>query len=145
MSSDCGPLIFPCQNTAYYGLSVKVSAAFAANVAAISLANLSRQPPGTYRMDVTIVATALATLAANCAFNVLATDAAGAYTSPVPLVANGAGVPAASFNLGTTARASGSLIFQSSGLATDIQYSITGITTPGPLAAVYSAILTRIG
>jgi hypothetical protein len=98
-----------------------------------------------YRADVTIVATALATLAANVAFNIIATDAAGAFTAPVPLVAGVAGVPTPNFNLGTTARAAGSLVFQSIAIATDISFSITGITTPGPLAAIYQVVLTRIG
>lgn len=145
--SDGGIIIFPVANpNAYAGLSIKASAAFAANVGSTSLLGTNpRKPAGMYRADVTIVATALATLAATVAFNVIATDAAGAFTAPIPLVAGVTGVPAANFNLGTTSRASGSLILQSTAASTDISFSITGITTPGPLAAIYEIVLTRIG
>lgn len=145
MSQDlAGILYYPVGTPACWtGLSIAMAAAFAANVGVTSLSGSAR-PAGMYRADVTIVATALATLAANCAFNIIGTDAAGAFTAPVPLVAGVSGTPAASFNLGTTARAAGSLIFQSTGGAADISISITGITTPGALAAVYQVVLTRL-
>lgn len=143
--SDVGLILLPTPNqTLYYGLSVSKSAAFAANVATTSLAGVGR-PPGTYRAEVTLVATVLATLAANVAFNILSTDAAGAFTAPVPLVAGVTGLYTANFNLGTTSRASGSLVFEyAGGAAVDISFSIQGITTPGPLAAAYNVVLTRI-
>jgi len=147
--SSAGILIFPTPNQSlYYGLSLKASAAFAANVGATSVFGTSPKVPArTYRVDVSLVLTALATSAANAAFNIIATDAAGAYTVPVPLCASGSGVFTSSVNLGAggVQRAGGSLIFQSSGGTTDVSISITGITTPGSLAGIYTAIFTPIG
>lgn len=122
--------------------------AFAANVGATQLLaadaiNCAVQA-GQYRVDVTIVATVLATLAPNCAFNVIGNDAAGAYTNPIPLDAGLTGTVGASFNLGTTSRASGSLLIDHDATA-PLSFSITGITTPGPLAAKYQITLTRVG
>lgn len=143
--SDGGIIIFPTGNpTVYTGLSISLSQAFSNNVGALSILGLKR-PPRTYRADVSIVLTALATLAANVAFNIIATDAAGAFTAPIPLVASLAGVPTATVNLATSTRSAGSLIFQSLGAATDVSISITGITTPGPLAGIWTVVLTPIG
>lgn len=114
--------------------------AFAANVGATTLLPAGA-PAGKYQVDVTLVATALATLAANTAFNITHTDAAGSVTEAVPL--DNAGVIGATFNLGTTSRASGSLVFNSTGAI--VQLSITGITTPGPLAATYNATVRYLG
>ncbi len=147
--SDAAIIIFPTANpSAYYGLSIKSSAAFANNVGATSIIGTSpRKPARAYRCEVSIVLTALATAAANAAFNLIATDAAGAFTAPVPLVASLAGVPTATVNFGAggVQRAAGSLIFQSTGITTDVSISITGITTPGALAGIWTAIFTPIG
>lgn len=118
--------------------------AFAANVATTQLLAAGTEPAGQYRVDVNIVATALATLAANCALNIVGHDAAGAYTNPVPLDAGLTGNIGASFNLGTTTRAQGSLtvIWDAT---TDLSFTITGITTPGPLAANYQVTIQKIG
>lgn len=146
--SDVGNLIFPVRNpTLYYGLSLQASAAFANNVAATSVIGVSPQKAARkYRCEVSLVLTALATLAANAAFNVIATDAAGAFTWPVPLDTVAA-LPALTVNLGAggVQRASGVIIFQSNGVATDVSISLTGITTPGPLAGIWTAIFTPIG
>lgn len=146
--SDGGIIICPTGNpNAYVGLSIKASAAFANNVGATSVLGTNpRKPARTYRCEVSLVLTALATLAANAAFNVIATDAAGAFTWPVPLDTVAA-LPALTVNLGAggAQRASGVIIFQSSGLATDVSISLTGITTPGPLAGIWTAIFTPIG
>lgn len=146
--SDAGILLFPAANAAYYGLSIKLAAAFADNVPVTSIVGIvPAKPARTYRCEVSIVLTALATLAANAAFNVIYTDAAGAVTNPVPLVASLAGVPTATVNFGAggVQRAAGSLIFQSNGIATDVSISLTGITTPGALAGIWTAVLTPIG
>lgn len=147
--SDAGIIIYPTANpAAYVGLSIKASAAFANNVGATSIIGVSpAKPARPYRCEVSIVLTALATLAANAAFNVIYTDAAGAVTNPVPLVASLAGVPTATVNFGAggVQRASGTLIFQSNGIATDVSISITGITTPGALAGIYTVVFTPIG
>lgn len=143
--SDAAIIINPAGNSAYYGLSIKASQAFAANVGSLSIIGINPPKPARiYRVEVSIVLTARATAAA-ASFNVIATDAAGAFTVPVPLVASGAGVPAATVDLSAVSRASGVLVFESNGLATDVSISITGITTPGPLAGIWSAIFTPIG
>ena len=148
MSGDVGNLIFPTRNPLqYYGLSISSGAAriaFAANIATTSFAGVHLFA-GTYRFDVTILATVLATAAANTAVNIISTDAVGAFTTPVPLWANN--VLAASFNMGAAGfqRASGSLIFAYKGGNTDdMSWNIQGITTPGSLAASYQWALTRI-
>lgn len=146
--SDAGIIITPTGNpNAYMGLSIKASAAFAANVGATSIVGTNpRKPARVYRADVSLVITTLATSATTTAFNIIATDAVGAFTAPVPLVASLAGVPTASVNIGAggVQRAAGSLIFQSNGLTTDVSFSITGITTPGSLAAIYTVVITPI-
>lgn len=143
--SDIGNLDFGMGGnlTVWRTWSMNKTAAFAANVGSTSISGTLRNA-GMYRADVTIVATTLATLAATTAFNILSSDAAGAFTSPVPLVSGSSGLYTASFDLGTVSRAAGSLIFQYAGGAVDISFSITGITTPGPLAAVYNVALTRL-
>ena len=151
--SDGGSIIFPTRNpAAYQGVSIKASAAFAANVGATSiLGTAPRKPTRIYRLDVQLLITTLATLAANAAFNVISTDQIGAFTAPVPLCGGVSGVFAASVNIGAggVQRASGSLIFQNlqtfNVTAVDVSISITGITTPGPLAGTWTAILTPIG
>lgn len=146
--SDFGNLIFPLRNpTLYYGLSFQASAAFANNVGVTSIIGVSPQKAAhKIRCEVSLVLTALATAAANAAFNVIATDAAGAFTWPVPLDTV-AGLPALTVNLGAggVQRASGIIIFQSNGGATDVSISLTGITTPGALAGIWSVIFTPIG
>jgi hypothetical protein len=145
--SDGGIITFPTGNpTVYVGLSISASQAFANNLAPLSILGLNR-PTRTYRCEVSLVLTALATAAANVAFNVISTDAAGAFTAPVPLVASLAGVPTPTVNLGAggVQRAAGALIFQSNGLATDVSVSITGITTPGALAGIWTAVFTPVG
>lgn len=146
--SDGGILIFPTPNpTIYYGLSLKASAAFATNVAPLSVIGvLPQRPARKYRVEVSIVLTALATAAPNAAFNVIGTDAAGAYTWPVPLDTPAA-LPALTVNLGAggTQRASGFVIVESNGAATDLSISLTGITTPGALSGVWTAVFTPIG
>jgi hypothetical protein len=145
--SDIGNLIFPTRNpTVYYPLSIASAGrvAFANNVGATSMSG-TQKAAGTYRADVSILATVLATLAANTAFNIITTDAVGAVTTPVPLWANGAF--GASFNMGPGGfqRAAGSLLFSYRGAGgDDISFSITGITTPGALAASYQWALTRV-
>lgn len=149
--SDIGILVLPTPNpNSYYGLSATTGqVAFANNVAAFTLIEAGR-PAGLYRADVSIIATALATLAANTHFDITHTDAVGSVTESVPLDVGG--VVGATFDLGTKNRASGSLIFRSKGIAIQnglfagalVQGSIGGITTPGALAATYEVVLTRI-
>jgi hypothetical protein len=142
------PLTLVAVNTnsnSYYASSGTTGkTAFAANVATTQLLAADLFGAGQYRIDVAIVATALATLATNCAINVVGHDAAGAYTSAIPLDAGLTGTIAGSFNLATTSRASGSLVVEWDG-STDLSFAITGITTPGPLAATYQITVTRIG
>jgi hypothetical protein len=127
----------------YRTWSGNFSAAFSANVGAVAILGTLRNP-GMYRADVTIVASVLATSALNTAFNITTTDAGGANTTPIPLWANG--LLAASFDLGSFKRASGSYLFQMNGAGgVDVSISITGIVTPGSLAAVYDCVLTRVG
>lgn len=143
-------LFSPLSNGSFVGTSGTTGqVAFTNNVATTQLiaAAPAAEPvsaAGQYRIDVSIVATVLATAAASCAVNVVGHDAAGAYTNPVPLDAGLTGTIGASFNLGTTNRASGSLVVQHDG-TTDLSATISGITTPGPLAAKYQITVTRIG
>lgn len=145
--SDVGNLIFPTRNPGlYYGLSVASAGAvaFANNVASTSMSGVQKTG-GIYRVDVSILIPTLATAAAALAFNILSHDAVAAFTTPVPLWANG--VLGASFNAGAggVQRASGSLLFSYRGQAADdIALSITGVTTPGPLAGTYQWALTRV-
>lgn len=139
----------PLNNSSYVGTSGTTGqTVFATNVGTTQLIAATSVEPvisaGQYRVEVSIVATVLATLAASCALNIIGHDAAGAYTNPVPLDAGITGTIGASFNLGTTNRANGSLIVQHDG-TTDLSFSITGITTPGSLAAKYQVTVTRIG
>ena len=144
--SDAGILLKLAGNSAYAGLSIKSSAAFVGNVGPISIVGVApAKPARLYRVEVSIVLTVLATTALNAQFNIIATDAAGAFTAPVPLVASLAGVPTASVNMAVATRAAGQLVFESNGAATDVSISITGITVPGPLAGIWSAIFTPIG
>lgn len=131
--SDEGLIVNPLVNPGpYQGLSTSLGkTAFAGNVAAVTLAAAGR-PAGMYRADIAIVATTLGSVAAAVA-NIIGTDAAGAFTQAALTV-----------NLATTSRAQGSFNFQSTGAAA-IQFSITGIVTPGALAATYEVVLTRIG
>lgn len=132
-------------NGSYQGTSGTTGqTVFAANVGATQLLAADLFTVGQYRVEVSIVATALATLAANCAVNIIGHDNVGAYTSAMPLDSGLTGTVAGTFNLGTTSRASGSLVIQHDGI-TDLSFSITGITTPGPLAAKYQITVTRIG
>lgn len=145
--SDAGIILLPAGNTAYVGASVKVSQSFANNVGATSIVGTNpRKPARKYRCEVSIVLTALATLAANAAFNVIATDAVGAFTWPIPLNTPAA-LPALTVNFGAggTQRASGIIVVESNGLATDLSISLTGITTPGALAGIWTFVLTPIG
>jgi len=133
-----GPTHAPLNNGSFQGTSGTTGAtAFAANVGATTLL-AAGHPAGVYRADISLQASVLATLAATVALNMLGTDSVGAFTQVVPLgtVLN--------FNLAALARVSGSLVFESTGAAA-IQFSITGITTPGPLAAKYFITLTRVG
>jgi hypothetical protein len=140
-----GPLTDLIGNGSYVGTAGTTGqVAFAANVGTTQLIAADLFTAGQYRVEVAIVATALATLAANCVVNVLGHDAAGAYTSAMPLDSGLSGTIAGSFNLGTTNRASGALVVQHDG-STDLSFAITGISTPGPLAAKYQVTLTRIG
>lgn len=131
--SDEGLILNPLVNPSpYVGLSTTTGqVVFAGNVAAVTIAAAGR-PAGQYRADIAIVATTLGSVAAAVA-NIIGTDAAGAFTQQALTV-----------NLATTSRAQGSLIFQSTGAAA-IQFSITGIVTPGTLAAKYQVTLTKIG
>ncbi len=139
-----GPLV-NFGNGSYQGTSGTTSkTAFAANLGTTQLLPADLFSAGQYRIEVAIVATVLATLAANCAVNIVGNDAAGAYTNPVPLDAGLTGTIGASFNLGTTNRASGTLVVQHDG-SVDMSLTITGITTPGPLAATYQVTVTRVG
>jgi hypothetical protein len=139
-----GPLI-NLGNGSYQGTSGTTGkVAFAANVGTTQLIAADLFAAGQYRIEVAIVATALATAAAACAVNIVGHDAAGAYTSAVPLDSGVSGTIGASFNLGTTSRANGSLVIEYDG-TTDLSLTITGITTPGPLAATYQVTVTRIG
>lgn len=140
-----GPLVSLLNNGSYVGTSGTTGqVVFAANVGTTQLLAASILTAGQYRVEVNIVATVLATLAATMALNIVGHDAIGGYTAPVPLVAGLTGVLGAAINLATTNRASGSLVVEHDG-TTDLSLTITGITTPGPLAAKYQVTLTRIG
>ncbi len=139
-----GPLV-NFGNGSYQGTSGTTGkVAFAANVGTTQLLAADLFSAGQYRIEVALVATALATLASTCAVNISGHDAAGAYTSAVPLASGSTGTVSGSFDLAATSRASGALVIQHDG-TTALSLTITGITTPGPLAATYQVTVTRIG
>lgn len=105
--------------------------AFANNVALANVAPAGIPVAGTYEIKVNLVRTVAGT-AGVASFNVAATDAAGAFTLPVCVL-----------DVAVLARASGSLIFSTAG-AVAIQFSITGIVTPGALAATYEMVLRKL-
>lgn len=108
------------------------STAFAANVSATNIIGAGALTAGQYRADVSILIGAAGTTGAAATFNVACTDSLGAFVAPV-----------CSFNIATDTRIQGSYVFRSNGTQ-PAKFSITGITTPGALAATHKLTLTKI-
>lgn len=105
--------------------------AFAANLAATKIVLLGTPSAGMYEIKGDMVKTVAGT-AGVASLNVNYTDAAGAVS-----------VPICTMDVLTGLRAGGSVVFESTGAA-DITLSITGITTPGTLAATWRVNLRKV-
>lgn len=105
--------------------------AFADNVAPTPIAPAGVPSSGLYEVQGFMVLTAAGTTGV-ASLNVSGTDQAGAYTLPVCTV-----------DIATGVRANGILLVGSNGIA-NLTFSITGIVTPGALAAQYKIVLRKV-
>jgi hypothetical protein len=108
---------------------VKKKTAFTGNVGATPIAS-ANPPAGMYRASGTLVYIVAGT-AGTAALDIEFTDEAGAFTRAI-----------CASDISTGVRASGEYIFRTTGGA--LTFSITGITTAGPLSGQYELVLEAL-